>query len=106
MKKCVRTDIVKSKKKGYKNKKSQIVCRCVAQPRTRFLYKFFIHSVIVERMQNLYNAARHSGVGWVANPTFLAVCRFCWVCNPTYPLWHFFKHFTIKTTGFMFSKAV
>ena len=92
MKKCVRTDIVKSEKNGYKNKKSQIVCRCVAQPRTRFLYKFFIHSVIVERMQNLYNVASHSGVGWV--------------CNPTYSLWHFFKHFTIKTTGFKFSKAV
>ena len=30
MKKCVRTDIVKSKKKEYKNKKSQIVCsNCV-----------------------------------------------------------------------------
>ena len=38
-------------------------------------------------------------VGWVAKPNVSDGLWACWVFNPSYPLCHFFLHFTIVRLG-------
>ena len=69
------------------------------------LYHFFMHSTIVWQGETtklgyffglvLHETAFWNRVGWVDKPNVSDSLSICWVCNPTYPPYHFFMHSSI-----------
>jgi hypothetical protein len=54
-----------------------------------------LSAAIVECKKKLYKTTHHNEVGWVVKPNVSDGLWACWVFNPSYPLCHFFLHFTI-----------